>query len=724
MGRRPRRRVAGVILGAAALISLGSCRGERTQIVVVVDTDYAVTAAMGGVRIGVASPTGGAAVQQPIELKGATSAGCTDMRSDARFCVPLSLLITPAADRPADAPVEVTVEGVAGSAIASGRVLVKRTARLRFSPGQTLRLPMFLTRLCEGIRCPTDFTCAEGGRCIPIDQPPGVEVIDPRTGAVLDGSTRSLDASTPPLEGGVDLDAEGDVAANPEAGPMEDVRDDARLDATWREAAGDAAVDVAPIGWDGSDASLDATAVASDGSDASLDAAAVASDGSDASLDAAASMMDAATSMMDAAVPLDAGARDAGPEAGDASADGPPGMPCGDAGCAVAGHLIAGENFTCLRTATGAIACWGANEWGQLGRGTITPLVGGVGGEHTPVVIALPMSTVFGVGATHACAVTGVGPMQRVSCWGDNRDRALGVSSVAPAVTAPSPVLSFSPSLSIAQLTLGDRTSFAFAGRDLHAWGANPDQTLGFSTAPAIVTPPRILASALRAGVASARSQGFCWLDNRVSSCVGLSRRGRFGSGVAIDGVLSSPTELAAPYHAEAFALSDTFACRVDRQEVSCWGENLASGALGAIPIPGDPAIVLSPRTVTVPIPFGSDRIEEIAVGADFALVRSTMGRVVCWGSNAEGQCATGTLAPDRRVIPSATAPQSVVFPAGFSAPARGIAAGRSHACALDASGAVWCWGRNSHGQVGEPWSDDPATRRWLQPVRVPLIGR
>ncbi len=405
----------------------------------------------------------------------------------------------------------------------------------------------------------------------------------------------------------------------------------------------------------------------------------------------------------------------------DAASDGPPAMPvCGDAGCAALGQLFAGDDFNCVRSVSGAVACWGANDRGQLGRGTITPLVGGAGGEHTPLSLSLPMTTVLGVGASHACAATVVGMSPRVWCWGDNRDGALGVGPAGDAVTVATPVVGFSPATAVSKLTLGQRTSFVFVGRELHAWGANPDGTLGLPGAPAVVSSPRMLASALRAGVASAHSQGFCWLDNRVASCVGVNRGGRFGAGVALEGILATPTELPAPYHSEALALSNSFACRIDRAEVACWGQNLSGGALGAIPAPGDPSVILAPR----PVPLGGERIEELAAGADFVLARSAAGSVFCWGSNAEGQCATGSLAVDRTVAPAATGPVRVSFPPEFAAPARAIAAGRSHACALDATGAVWCWGRNSHGQVGEPWSDDPATRRWLQPVRVPVFGR
>ncbi|MDP3277747.1 MAG: hypothetical protein Q8Q09_21365 [Deltaproteobacteria bacterium] len=50
----------------------------------------------------------------------------------------------------------------------------------------------------------------------------------------------------------------------------------------------------------------------------------------------------------------------------------------------------------------------------------------------------------------------------------------------------------------------------------------------------------------------------------------------------------------------------------------------------------------------------------------------------------------------------------------GVCAPVSALAAGQSHRCALLSSGAVYCWGRNHHGQVGAAISQAES-----QPVRV-----
>ena len=45
------------------------------------------------------------------------------------------------------------------------------------------------------------------------------------------------------------------------------------------------------------------------------------------------------------------------------------------------------------------------------------------------------------------------------------------------------------------------------------------------------------------------------------------------------------------------------------------------------------------------------------------------------------------------------------------------VSAGASHTCAVDAAGALWCWGKNHDGEVGV---GDPATMDWVSsPVQV-----
>jgi alpha-tubulin suppressor-like RCC1 family protein len=99
-------------------------------------------------------------------------------------------------------------------------------------------------------------------------------------------------------------------------------------------------------------------------------------------------------------------------------------------------QVACGDGFTCALRAAGAISCWGRNDRGQLGRGSVSASVS-----------AEPPREIEGLGITwrqvaagpgRACAISSAGLLH---CWGDARDDALGVITRDPYVEAPTPVL-------------------------------------------------------------------------------------------------------------------------------------------------------------------------------------------------------------------------------------------------------------------------------------------
>lgn len=86
-------------------------------------------------------------------------------------------------------------------------------------------------------------------------------------------------------------------------------------------------------------------------------------------------------------------------------------------------QLAVGSDFACARTDHGAIRCWGANDFGQLGLNHTKA----VGDDETPAqtqgVELLGPAIDLTTGAHHACAVLEGGWVQ---CWGLGRDGQLG----------------------------------------------------------------------------------------------------------------------------------------------------------------------------------------------------------------------------------------------------------------------------------------------------------
>lgn len=87
---------------------------------------------------------------------------------------------------------------------------------------------------------------------------------------------------------------------------------------------------------------------------------------------------------------------------------------------------------TCALTIAGGVKCWGSNVNGQLGDGTQTS-------RNTPVdVFGLSSEVaVIGTGLDHSCALLRTGNLQ---CWGNNNEGQLGDGSVRRRITPVSTV--------------------------------------------------------------------------------------------------------------------------------------------------------------------------------------------------------------------------------------------------------------------------------------------
>lgn len=80
-----------------------------------------------------------------------------------------------------------------------------------------------------------------------------------------------------------------------------------------------------------------------------------------------------------------------------------------------------------------------------------------------------------------------------------------------------------------------------------------------------------------------------------------------------------------------------------------------------------------------------------VSLGADFACGLDTMGALYCWGSDAAGQLGDG--------VPGASSPAPVRV--GMASDWVEISTGSAHACGRRGAGSLWCWGDDSYGQLG-----------------------
>jgi len=138
---------------AVAFLGASACTDPATQLLVLVDTDYAVPSELATVSARISDADG-----REISSSEFTLVAAGEDPSPARFVVPLSFAVVPRDD---DAGRRVVIE-IAGMD-AFGGVLVTRRARTGFVEGKTLLLPMFLLESCEAVECGSDQTCTERG---------------------------------------------------------------------------------------------------------------------------------------------------------------------------------------------------------------------------------------------------------------------------------------------------------------------------------------------------------------------------------------------------------------------------------------------------------------------------------------------------------------------------------------------------------------------------------
>ncbi len=139
--------------------------------------------------------------------------------------------------------------------------------------------------------------------------------------------------------------------------------------------------------------------------------------------------------------------------------------------------------------------------------------------------------------------------------------------------------------------------------------------------------------------------------------------------------------------------------CAVQRSgALSCWGD-AADGQLGVALDAGE-SFADSARRVALDVdgaPFAA--VFDVAGAESTTCALHVGGGGSCWGSNGFGQYGNGTAAGSTS-LPSRTIDTGLVGFEHLSATLAGF-------CAIDADGAVWCWGYNNEYELGHDHTSD-----------------
>lgn len=266
-------------------------------------------------------------------------------------------------------------------------------------------------------------------------------------------------------------------------------------------------------------------------------------------------------------------------------------------------------------------------------------------------------------------------------------------------------------STEIVQVVAGARwTCVLFAGGNVRCWGENVAGQLGYGHTnglgdmPGELPTPDVLVGGKVVQLAAGHSYVCALLETGSVRCWGENNNAELGDGTTKnrgdDPGEMPPVDVAVDDVAEISTGSDHTCIRTTGGKVRCWGAG-AYGRLGY----GNEDTVYSPGA-DVP---GLDQVERISAGGRHTCALRD-GEVYCWGHNATGQLGLG-----HTVNVGDKPGQTPDVAVNLGSPAIQLAAGNSHNCAIVQGGSVRCWGNgvalgNGTGQTIGDQPNEPAT--------------
>jgi alpha-tubulin suppressor-like RCC1 family protein len=347
------------------------------------------------------------------------------------------------------------------------------------------------------------------------------------------------------------------------------------------------------------------------------------------------------------------------------------------------GQIATGEFHSCgIRANDSRVLCWGQNTYGQLGDSSNTQ-------RNIPTLIndtsAYSQISAF---YRYSCGIRAND--SRVLCWGANGNGQLGDNTTTqrnfPAL------INDSSSYSLVSAGYYHSCGIRLNDSRVLCWGSNANGKLGdgFTTQRLV---PTLINDSSSYSLVSAGYDHSCGIraNDSLVLCWGYNQYGRLGDGSTTTRYNPTLINDSSSYSLVSAGNQHSCGVHLNDSRVLCWGYN-TNGRIGD----NSTTHRYNPTLIN-----DSSSYSLVSAGYDHSCgIRLNDSRVLCWGSNGNGQLGDNTTT--QRNLPTLIN--------DFNEYSQ-IAAGYSFSCGLRSSDSlVLCWGYNSNAQLG----DNSTTQRLI----------